>query len=197
MHTRLALVLLLSYGCGDNVRLQALAGRVAPGFPMSITKVTVMRGAATVADGRVAADGTFRLDVPPATGLTLRLIGAGASDVVFPRQLGSIERTFAIRGTGVEFDLGQVRFVGGSTTTTFVFDQAGTCDDDGHDANGATCIDDADYTHGSCDDGDHQDGEHDGTAGVGADQGDAVAEHNFPADGCADGGDNGGDDGGD
>ena len=27
-------------------------------------------------------------------------------------------------------------------------------------------------------------------------QGDAVAEHNFPADGCADGNDNGGDDAG-
>ena len=175
---------------------------------MAIQTVQVMRGSAIIAQGPVGSDGTFQIYAPPRTQLTLRLVGAGASGVVFPRQGGSIDRTFAIRSAGVGFDLGLIRYVGAASSTAFAFNQVGTCDGDGHDANGATCVDDGDNNAGSCNEqeGDNQggadettDGADDGSGAGGAgsadetDQGDAVAEHNFPADGCADGNDNGGD----
>ena len=74
-----------------------------------------------------------------------------------------------------------------------------------HDVNGATCIDDGDHQDSQCgdtQDGATEDGSNDGSGADAEtktadapDAGDAVAEHNFPADGCADGSDNGGDDG--
>ncbi|MDB4957632.1 MAG: hypothetical protein JWO36_5201 [Myxococcales bacterium] len=204
---------LLLGACGSSSP-QVLSGRVAPGFPSTITAVKVLKGATVVATAPVSATGAFRLSVPPGTGLTLRLVGAGKDGVVFPRTSGTIQSSFAIRGGGVPFDLGQLHFVGSSTATTFAFHtgggsgSAGTCDDNGHDANGATCVDDGDQQGGTCDaesesDSETTDGADSGSdAGSdatdttdGPDQGDAVADHNFPADGCADGGDNGGDDG--
>jgi len=127
---------------------------------------------------------------------------------VFPRHTSGIARTFTVRGSGVAFNLGALHFIGHAATTTFTFHDAGAsteCDSEDHDAMGATCVDDGDNGGGSCesDDGESDDGgesEGSGSGGGsasaddGTDEGDTVAEHNFPADGCADGGDNGGDD---
>src|SRR4051812_18332789 len=88
----------------------------------------------------------------------------------------------------VDFDLGSVHFVGSSSTTQFACHNgaSSTTDcDDGHDANGATCVDD-----GTCDGSEETEGsgsESEGSgsgsdfadAAEGPDDGDAVAEHNF------------------
>lgn len=202
---------------------QTITGRIGPGFPTSITTVKVLQGGTVVASSRVAADGTFQLAVPPGSGLSIHLVGSGQSDVVFPRQSGTIAKTFAVRPGGVSFNLGTMYFVGSSTNFAF-HDQSGsgsagsgTCDaSDDQDASGATCVDDGDTSGGTCS-ADGSDGAEMGDSGSGSDssadagsgsdtssegadpadgpdEGNAVAEHNFPADGCADGSDNGGDD---
>ena len=176
-------------------------------------------GNADIATAPVAADGTFSLEVMALDHLHLHLIGDSQSRVVFPRQAGTIETSFAIRGQGADFDLGAITYVGDAATTPVVFKQVpgGTggemeCDDDGHDPNGAMCVDDNDDNHNTCgqneeedddegddnegddnegEDGDN-DGEHENDDGDhednddGPDMGDALAEHNFPADGCSD-----------
>ena len=213
----LLLALPLALGCGDNQGRQILTGRIAPGFPAPISTVDVLRGRKVVATSAVAADGSFELAVPTGSNLSLRLVSSGQAGIVFPRATGTVDTTFAVRGSGVKFDLGMVHFLGASLPSTFSFHtgggtQTGECDAEEHDASGATCADDGDHQGGSCDgeqqdgkhqDGDQQDGQQDGeTNDDGAndtadapDQGEAVADHNFPADGCADGNDNGGDQG--
>lgn len=202
---------------------QTIKGRIGPGFPSPITTVKVVQGGTVVASSRVAADGTFQLAVPPGSGLSIHLVGTGQSGVVFPRQSGTIAKTFVVRPGGVSFNLGTMYYVGSSTTFAF-HDESGsgsagsgsTCDpSDDKDASGATCIDDGDASGGTCS-ADGSDGAEMGDSGSGSDssadagsgdgssegadpadgpdEGNAVAEHNFPADGCADGGDNGGDD---
>ena len=254
MYLRLGFVAAVTAGCSAPAT-QTISGHIEAGFPTTVTSVKVTtstvdswHGDAEVVSAPVSADGTFRVDVLALNGLRLHLIGDGQSKLVFPRQAGTIDTSFAILGAGADFDLGAIRYVGDVATTTIVFHQTGTgtgtdteCDDDGHDANGAMCVDDADDDHNTChqkdkkakkakhghgdgddgeqedgeqdggnddgegehqdgegehDDGDHQDGEHDDD-GDGPDMGDAVAEHNFPADGCSDdkGDDNEGDDG--
>lgn len=205
------LVLLFVVGC--TAPPQVLSGRVAPGFPSTITEVAVTssevqswNGDTVVRTAPVAADGTFTLAIPPMGGLKLHLVGTGQARVVFPRHTGTIDASFAIRPNGVAFDLGAIRYVGAAGTTSFAFNMTTTqCDGEGHDPNGATCVDDGDQNSGTCDDGggnNEQDGENgsnetSGDQTEGPDMGEAVAEHNFPADGCADGNDNGGDTGGD
>ncbi|MBV8959573.1 MAG: hypothetical protein JO087_12460 [Actinobacteria bacterium] len=178
-----------------------MSGRIAPGFPMTVQTVKLLEGSHVIASARVAVDGRFRLWTLPKRGLTLHLVGAGRSTVVFPRQAsGGVDRTFSIVGAGVDFDLGAIRYVGTAGTFAFHTTGDGACNADGQDANGAECVDDANNNDsGSCgnNDGEQQDGSDssDGAADSqdGQDQGDAVAEHNFPSDGCADGNDNGGD----
>ena len=204
---------------------QVITGRIAPGFPMTVTTVKVKSstvrswdgGNADIATAPVAADGTFRLDVMALDHLHLHLIGDGQSRVVFPRQAGTIDTSFAIRGEGADFDLGAIYFVGTAETTPIVFKQVpgGTsgeaeCDDDGQDPNGAMCVDDDDDNHNTCgqndeedddegednddegehEDGDDEDGENDDgdqeDQDDGPEMGDALAEHNFPSDGCSD-----------
>lgn len=200
MKLSLALLLPLAVGCSSS-QPQILTGRVAPGFPSAVTSVEVVKGTSVVATSRVATDGSFQLTVPAGTGYAVRLVGTGTSALVFPRHLGGIHQTFAIRQGGVPFDLGKLFYVGNATTTSFVFHDAGTggsCDAEDHDSTGATCVDDGDQSGGTCDaEQETGDGSGDGSdAAEAPDAGDAVAEHNFPADGCADGGDNGGDEGG-
>jgi hypothetical protein len=203
-------------GCGAPPP-QVVTGRVAPGFPTAIDTVKVTtssvvswHGNALVATAPVATDGTFRVEIPPMSGLRIDLLGTGKSRLVFPRAAGTIQRSFAIRANGVDFDMGMVRYVGDASTTPFVFKMTGneTECEDGHDANGAMCVDDEDADTNTCDEGDHEDGDDDGEHEDGDDDGDedgehddgddtedpadgpgmgdAIAEHNFPADGCAD-----------
>ena len=196
------LVALLASGCSTSSP-QVLTGRIAPGFPSPITEIKVTtssiqswQGDARVATVPVAADGTFRIELPALTGVQLALVAAdGHNTLVFPRQTGAIDRRFAVRGNGVAFDLGAVRYVGSASSTTYAFQSSdGSCT--GSDA---MCVDDRDTNQDTCGQndgqeqtGDNQDGNQDGeTADDGAgqdttDMGDAVAEHNFPADGCAD-----------
>lgn len=213
---------LSAVGC-SSPPTQVITGRIAPGFPMTVTTVKIKSsivrsfdgGNADIATAPVAADGSFRIEVAALEGLHLHLIGDGQTRVVFPRQAGTIDSSFAIRGTGADFDLGMIHYVGSAATTTFVFKQApgGTggemeCEDD-HDANGAMCVDDDDDNHNTCgqnddegddgeenDDGEGEHGDNDGDhhnddgdhadSDDGPEMGDAVAEHNFPADGCSD-----------
>lgn len=201
MRTTLCLIALTA--C-SSTSTQSISGRVGTGFPNQVTSVHVVSGTTLVAQAPVAADGTFQLAIPPGSNLSLRFVGNGHTDLVFPRSAGTIDATFHIRGVGVPFDLGRVNFVGPASSTPFVFktaaEQEAGCDDDNHDANGATCVDDEDNEAGTCedDDDDEADDAESDVAGAmddeGEDVGDAVAEHNFPADGCADGDDNGGDD---
>ena len=189
---------------------QVLTGRVGPGFPSNITTVKVLKGTTVVAHSPVNANGTFRLEVAPASGLSLRFVGTGQDNLVLPRKAGTIQRTFAIRGGGVAFNLGAIRFVGSSGTTGFAYHTSGdpACDDAGHDAMGATCVDDDTDTEDSTCETEADAGEGSGSGSGssstafapsdgadGPDQGDAVPEHDFPENGCADGHDNGGDDG--
>lgn len=202
MKYSLALLLPLAVGCSTS-QPQIISGRVAPGFPSAINSIEVVKGSSVVASSSIATDGSFRLSVPAGTGYAVRLVGTGTSALVFPRHLGGIHQTFAIRPGGVAFDLGKLFYVGNASATTFVFHDAGTggsCDGEDHDSSGATCVDDGDQSGGTCGtetESDSGSGSGDGSdAAEAPDAGDAVAEHNFPADGCADGGDNGGDDSG-
>lgn len=198
-----ALVLPFAVGCSSS-QPQVLTGHIAAGFPTPIASVNIVRGATIVASARVAADGSFRLNVPAGTGYAVRLVGTGQTGLVFPRHAGTIAKTFSVRSGGIAFDLGGLFYVGSSSSTSFVFHDSGTggsCDAEDHDSTGATCVDDGDAGGGTCDGADtaEQDGTGSGDGSDAAeapDAGDAVAEHNFPADGCADGNDNGGDDSG-
>ena len=208
-----ALALPLAVGCSASSGQQVISGRVAPGFPTPVTTVNVLQGRQVVASSPVATDGSFSLAVPRGGNLSLRLVAGGQAGVVFPRGSGSVDATFAIKGAGVAFNLGDVRYVGAAATTTFSFHSGGggtECDGEDHDLSGATCIDDGDHQDNQCDDqqdGEHQDGADGSDVADGSDAeaasepadapdaGEAIAEHNFPADGCADGNDNGGDDG--
>ncbi|HSN25146.1 MAG TPA: hypothetical protein VLT45_02640 [Kofleriaceae bacterium] len=200
MKFSLALLLPLAVGCSTS-QPQVLTGRVAPGFPSAVSSVEVLKGTSVIATAPVAADGSFRLSVPAGTGYAVRLVGTGTTGLVFPRHASGVQHTFAIRSGGVAFDLGKVFYIGNASTTTFAFHDAGTggsCDGEDHDSSGATCVDDGDQSGGTCGtESETADGSGDGSdAAEAPDAGDAVAEHNFPADGCADGGDNGGDDSG-
>jgi len=181
---------------------QTLSGRVEQNFSSQITSVRVVHGSTVVATSPVASDGSFSLAVAPSKSLTLQLVGSGKDGVVFPRSTGTIDRAFAIHAAGPAFDLGTVRFVGNSASTSFSFKTSPTSADceDGKDASGATCVDDEDDSHGTCEsddggtevEGNDTSGSDDGLA----DDGDAVADHNFPADGCTEtDGSDGSDDG--
>ncbi|HWU89960.1 MAG TPA: hypothetical protein VN253_22010, partial [Kofleriaceae bacterium] len=186
---------------------------IAPGFPSKVTTVQVVRQGTVVASQPVAADGSFQISVPPSKGLSLQVVGAGKSGVVFPRQSGTavaMHTTFSVRKGSAPFNLGQVRYVGNLSSTPIAFHNgpaAGTDCAEGKDADGKCCIDDDDdQDDGTCeaddgegdDDGDGQTGTPPtGTPPTGtppttgggpvlAYEGDAVAEHNVPADGCHD-----------
>lgn len=185
------------------------------------------QGDALITTVPVAADGSFRLEIPPMTGVRFNLLAAnGRSTVVFPRQTGKIPAALAIRPNGGAFDFGLIRFVGDASTASWAFmTTTGPmmgCDDEGRDAAGAMCVDDSDAGQTNCgqdegdhQDGDHQDGDHQGgdqqmgdnqsgdnhddqagendTSNDGPEMGQAVAEHNFPSNGCAGGHDDHGD----
>ena len=200
---------------GCSAPSQVVTGRIDPGFPSTITSVKVTtssiqswHGDAHVTTAPVAADGSFRLEIPPMKGVRIQLLAAdGRTTVVFPRQSGVLASALSIRPNGADFDLGMIRYIGDASATHYAFKTSGgaseDCDDDGMDANGATCVDDSDEDQNTCGqddnneqegdneddgdqpDGDNQDGEH-ADPDDGPDMGDAVAEHNFPADGCSD-----------
>jgi hypothetical protein len=174
---------------------QVLTGRVEQNFPSQITEARIVHGGTVVATSGVASDGSFTLSVAPSKSLTLELVGTGKDGVVFPRSTGTIDRTFAVHAAGPAWDLGTVRFIGNSTTTSFSFKATPNSTDchDGKDATGATCVDDEDDSHGTCesdDDGTETEAS-DANDGM-QDDGDAVADHNFPADGCTETGDGSG-----
>jgi hypothetical protein len=181
---------------------QVLTGRIGTGFPAPITSVRAVQNGVVTETSPVAADGSFRLQVSSGT-FAIQLVGADKTQLVFPRHGGDIATTFGVLAGGSAFDFGTVRFVGAAGSATFSFhdDDSATACHDGHDATGATCVDDDDNDTGTCETEEH----HGGDDAAGSDDvddgldhdGDAVADHNFPADGCADDGDghHGSDDG--
>jgi hypothetical protein len=206
MPNKLSLALFACLAACSGSNDQVLTGRIAPGFPTTVTQVRAIHNGAVIATSAVAADGSFSLNVAPSTGIALQLVGADKIHLVFPRVSGSVDQALLVRGGGSAFSLGQIHFVGTPGTTTFSFHNgptaAGDCTD-GEDAAGDTCIDDDDTAHGTCDgdsggdsSGNDAEGSDDVSDGL-PDDGDAVAEHNFPSDGCGDDGDGGeGSDGG-
>ena len=212
--------LIFAVGCTSSPP-QVLTGRIDRGFPAAITTVKVTtssiqswKGDAVVTTAQVAADGTFRVEVPALTGVRIQLLGPdGKSMVVFPRHDGTINRAFRIQPNGASFDLGAIRFVGDAAAARYAYKTSASgspsCDANGEDANGDMCVDDSDNNNDTCGQnesgdqagdqtgdqtGDHQDGSADPADG--SDMGDAVAEHNFPADGCSDDGGQDGNQGG-
>ncbi len=179
--------------CSSSPSGQIITGRVATDFPTPVTAVRVLHQGAIVGTSPVAADGTFQIAAPAQKNLAFQLVSGAKSKLVFPRHVGGNQTLFAVRGGGTTFDLGTIHFVGDVTTTTIVFHDGTISTDceDGHDASGAVCADDQDSSGGSCDaEGDNTEQEGMGSDDVNdglADDGDAVPEHNFPADGCADG----------
>jgi hypothetical protein len=195
-------VSLVATGCSGSE--QVVTGRIAPGFPSQVTSVRAVQSGRVLATAPVATDGSFRLAFQPGAHVAFQLVGGGKTKLVFPRQTGGLLTTVSVRPNGTAFDLGTVRFVGEATATTFAFKsgpEAETECEDGHDSTGNMCVDDDDDDHGTCeaedDEGDHEqehdagDADDEGEAsddvddGL-SDDGDAVAEHNFPADGCSD-----------
>nr|HEX4317238.1 hypothetical protein [Kofleriaceae bacterium] len=196
--------------CSSSSSSQVITGRVAPGFPAQVTQVRALANGDVIARATVAADGSFSIAIPPQAGVALDVVGTSPTRVVFPRHAGTIDSTFAIRGGGGAYDLGEIRFVGSSDHVSFAFHDgdgsgSGACDDDGKDGSGDTCVDDGDHGTGSACDGDGNrspggPGSDDRAGdGDGSDNGDAVCDHNFPSDGCSDDGDghHGSDDGSD
>ncbi len=186
----LVLIPLIAACSGSASSPQVLSGRIAPGFPVNVTTVRAMRGATILATSPIAADGTFQIAVPPSRNVTLQLVGASRSDVVFPRTNQTTQRGFQIRGGGVAFDLGVMHLA--SSTFVFVDGATAAACTDGEDANGATCIDDAGDPNDTCeaeDGGDTESSDDNGAeADASADEpdaGDATAEYNFPSDGCS------------
>jgi hypothetical protein len=202
---KLCALIAVLVGCGAPSE-QVVTGRVATGFPSAPTAIRVVHNGQIVATSRLAADGSFRLAFTPSTKLALQVVTSGKAQLVFPRQAGGVKTTFSARTGGVPFDLGTIRFVANAQTTTFSFHngpaEATDCHD-GKDANGATCVDDDDNDHGTCEQEDESaDDKADGSGGAdddvndgATDEGDAVADHNFPADGCSDDDGGGSDDG--
>lgn len=177
MRKHLLLLVVAACGAPDT---QVLTGQVAQGFPSQITSVSITtteisswKGNVVVATAPVAADGTFRVELQTLSGLHFHLIGDGTSRLVFPRNGGGVDRSFAIRESGAAFDLGMIRYVGTSSTTPFIFSMIGgttgeTECKDGHDQNGNMCVDDDDHHEHKCghkkkhdhEDGNHEDGDH-------------------------------------
>lgn len=208
MFTKLSLGIIPLLAACSSSSPQVLSGRLAPGYPAGMTTVRAMHHTTILATAPLAADGSFQIAVPPSRDVTLQLVGASRSDVVFPRQSGTVERGFLIRGGGKPFALGTIRL--GSPTTTFSFHNGTVASDctDGVDANGETCIDDEGDLHDTCEAEDGSDSESADDTDNGAeadasaeapDAGDSTAEHNFPSDGCSgdDGADTGTDTGSD
>ena len=156
---------------------------MAPGFPQQITSVKVLQGTVVVAQAPIAADGSFHVAVPSGHGFSLRLVGTGHDNAVFPRKTGVIDHTFSI-GPNANIDLGAVKFIGNEVPDN-------SCDDGEND----------DDSEGTCTGTGSGSGS--GTIGVivaddqmssddGDDDGDCECEHDAPSDDCSD--DDSGDD---
>lgn len=182
--------------CTGGSSQQVITGQVAADFPSAVTAVRVVHAGSIVATAPVAADGSFRLAFAPSNNLAIQLVSGGKSKLVFPRHIGGNQTLFAARAGGGAFDLGKIHFVADTASTPITFHDGTEAQDceDGHDASGAVCADDSDSSGGSCeaeDDHGGSDAEGSGSDDVDdglADDGDAVPEHNFPADGCSDDG---------
>lgn len=155
--------LALAGGCASQTSPQVVSGRVdATTFPATVTTAQVLRAGQVVAEAPVAADGSFSLTIPAGANYHIAFASAtGKPGLVFPRSVGTIDVSFAVRGGGAPFDLGMVRYVGDPTGHTYVYNAAPADGDDiecedGIDPNtGAVCVDDDDEGAGSCEgDGD-------------------------------------------
>jgi len=143
--------------CASQPSPQRLAGRIdRTTFPDVITTAQAVRDGRVVASSPVAADGSFSLTIPVGSKYRIAFASAtGQPGLVFPRSLGTLDVTFAIRGGGAPFDLGMVRYVGDPTTQTYAYHPTAAGDDgeceDGVDPTGAFCVDDDDEDGvGSC-----------------------------------------------
>lgn len=170
---------------------QTITGRVGAGFPSTVTSVRVLHQGAIVGTAPVAADGSFAITVPAAKNLALQLVSGSKTKLAMPRHAGGSPTLFAVRAGGAPFDLGTVHFVGNLTGSTIAFHDGATTTEceDGHDATGAVCADDSDSSAGTCAAETETETEGSGSDDIDdgmPDAGDAVADHNFPADGCSD-----------
>lgn len=211
----IAFPLLSLAACGGSPAPQVVVGRVATtSFPYPVDTVRAVRGGRTVAEAPVAGDGAFSIAIPAGDGYRLELAAAGGrAGLVFPRQLGTIERTFNVRGHQAPFALGAVRYLGDPASHTYKTTTGadGECQDGTDPATGAVCVDDhedggscADDSGGNCEngidpatglacDGGPAANQDDGTEADGETPTDdgptdgAVADHNLPsAIGCGD-----------
>lgn len=145
-------------GCGDNLTVQTVSGRVSPsGFPAPITGVQVVKAGVVVTRRVLDHQGAFSLWVPPGRHYQLQLVAAGGAQaaLVFPRHgtlAATIARTFTVTHPGMDIDVGTLQYVGDPTKVTFAFKTAGACTGDGE------CVDD-DGTNQHADNQDGQQGE--------------------------------------
>lgn len=163
-----AVPVLLVAACGSNTP-QTVTGRVAAAsFPYPVETVRAVRAGRSVVAAPVAGDGSFSIDIPSGSRYRLEFAAAdGRSGLVFPRQLGTIDVTFDVRGHQAPFDLGAVRYLGDPATHTYKTTTGGgagggdgECEDGVDPSSGAVCVDDEE-TSGTCesqDGGDCEDG---------------------------------------
>jgi hypothetical protein len=182
MRTHLVFAGLFVVACSGPSTTRTVSGRIAPGFPDSITKVKVMQGSNVVAVGMVSADGRFSLAVPQGSGYTMRFVGAGHSNLLMPRRSGGMQHVFML-GAGGDISLGGIHYIGNASTTRFSFHSSPEteCDEEDHDTTGAMCVDDQEGND-ECDGDTDDDGDHMGSgsgSGSGSGMGSGSSHDDF------------------
>jgi hypothetical protein len=183
---RTTMMFVLLTGCGTSSDQRVTGKVMGATFPAPITHVRAVGNASTI-EARVAADGSFALNVPGHDRYRIELHAAvRKSDIVFPRATGVIQTTFYVAQPGAAIDLGRVRYVADPATTPYDYGECKT-----HPEGGNVCVEDGDGGGKDCG----------GEVGApeGASDPGAVAEKNPPeAIGCEgdEGGGGGQDEGG-
>lgn len=159
VHRKLGLVaplLLVVAACGRGESVRTVSGQLETGtFPGGVTTVSATRAGHAPIASRVAADGSFRLELPKGSGYRIALQSeAGKALLVSPRPDGTFTSSFNVHGGGVS-DVGHVRYVGNPTLHTYSFKAPAPAPvtsecEDGVDATGAVCVDDNSEQTGSC-----------------------------------------------
>lgn len=203
--------------CSSSGAPQVVRGRVdSATFPRAVDQVVAIANGKTIASAALGAQGEFSLALPANASYRIELTSAASRvGLVQPRASGTIDVSFAVKGSAAPFDMGMVRWVGAATSTTYhqtsTSDGDGECENGVDAATGQPCVDDnsaaceandGETNDGETnDDGEARDGDgetnDDGEASDGDGETDddapgdsAIAEHNLPsAIGCEDGAD--------
>ena len=148
---------LLLAACSASPAPQVVVGRVAPtAFPYPVDTVRAVRAGRTVVEAPIAADGGFSIAIPAGERYRLEFAAAGhRAGLVFPRQLGTLDVTFNVRGHQALFDLGAVRYIGDPASHTYKTTTSadGECQDGTDPTTGAVCVDDNEDGGSCADDG--------------------------------------------